>query len=121
MTIFRVLLNGDLEFSDKYLFYKRDHGTYLDANINLQNLNFNLLIIRRILRFFLIHPIFYLYDFIYSINELFKIKLTLKDKFIIGLYTFKFYIKSNLCYLKIVLIGSYFLIIGLGIKIYKLF
>jgi len=85
LTVFNVLLQGNLVYISKLLFYKRDTGYYLSILDHLSSLNFSQLMITRI-KTYLLFPIGHTYDFFNSIQLTLESSLSGKDKIAIALY-----------------------------------
>lgn len=79
LTIYKILLAGKFIYTPKILFLKRDTGYYTNQFKVIQKMNFNTIILKKILRF-IISPVYYIYDFTYATYYLFRSQISLSDK-----------------------------------------
>ncbi len=94
LTIVKTLLEGDLVFSKKLLFFKRDSGYSLSKNDVFKHKTFSKKIFVKIERNLLFFPTF-LNDLIVSFRLIAKSRLSLKDKTRSWLYYLKYYLAIN--------------------------
>ncbi len=94
LTIIKVLLQGELVFSKKNLFFKRDSGYSLSKNDVLKKGGLTKTVITKIQRNLLFFPTF-LNDLIVSFWLIYMSHLQLKDKIKSWLYYIKYYFAIN--------------------------
>lgn len=112
LTIYKVLLRGPMSYVNTVLFYKRDTGHYTNQFSLIKSLNFNRVVVTKILRF-LCFPVFYLYDLYYSIKFTTNSNLIFKNKCRLYAAIIFNYFKYNAEYLIKIVKGIAFVLIGL--------
>ncbi|QQG44077.1 MAG: glycosyltransferase family 2 protein [Candidatus Roizmanbacteria bacterium] len=112
LTVFKILLRGDLIYVDKPLLYKRDSGNATDRFTVLENLQFSEEIIKRIKRY-LIFPVMFFFDFFFMVKYTSESKLPLVKKVTIIGCALYWWLRTTLNFLKEVIKGFYFVVKGL--------
>jgi len=120
VTIFRVLLQGKLAYSNSVLFFKRDTGSFTNQFKIARDLKIDRIMLKKILRF-LLFPVYYLYDFYFCVKYSLSSKHRLTFKLIVISILFFGFIKYNLQYFFKLVWGGVNLIFGFIKKIIKLF
>lgn len=111
LQVFRVLLQGGLVFDKSVLLYKNDSGHSLERYEHMKNLNFSPEIIFRMKRY-LTFFVLYIYDLFYLLKYTFLSNHSLKNKILISLTCFKYYLKNNYYFFKDLVKGAGFIIYG---------
>lgn len=104
ITVFKVLLNGDVIFTKKTLFYKRDSGFAVDRQKILMKFKLNDDIKLRIKRY-LSYLLMFLFDLYYLIIFTAKSSFKLTSKIKIVLHCLLWYFKVNLNHIKEIIFG----------------
>lgn len=117
VTILRVLMNGKMVFINTILFYKRDTGLYFQKFSVLQTLSFSKKVIRAIMRY-LCFPIFFVYDFLYTLLYVFASSFSVFEKCMLTVYALYAYLKRNAIFLFEVFLGIIALSTGIFRKIF---
>ncbi|CAN5233775.1 hypothetical protein BH09PAT2_BH09PAT2_02450 [soil metagenome] len=94
IPVFRLLLLGDVAFSQEILWKKRDSGYTFDKFLLLEGLKFNKAVLMRIQRY-LKFPFLYTYNFFFMGESVLKSSFSLKDKIALLYLCLKFY-SSNI-------------------------
>lgn len=116
ITIFKVLLCGDLIYIPKLLFHKRDTGYYLSVLDHLSTLHVPDFLFKRI-RTYILFPIGHTFDFITSIHLTTQSNLTTLQKSVIIYYCHLKLLRDFYVYIRDIYIG--FVALGKGL-IHKL-
>lgn len=118
LTIMKVLLQGKMVFTRETLFYKRDTGYHFVRFNVLKYLSLNKKILFVILRYSL-SPLFYIYDLIYSIKYTYFSDFSLHQKIVVVYYIILSFIKNNLKFIYSVVLGLFYLLVGIFRRIFK--
>ena len=110
-TVFKVLLHGNLVYSDNYLLRKRDSGNYLNAFEVLQQKNLQKDVVFRIKRY-IKQPIGYVLDLYSGLRALFSTTLPSQNKIILTLYLIRFFFTNLFLYCKNIILGGWFVFRG---------
>lgn len=118
LTIFKALLIGPIAYVDELLFFKRDGGLFTLRYEILKNLAINETVVNKILRF-LFFPVFYLYDFLFSVHYTLASNLNVKEKNIILFYSGVYYIRNNFVFIFEILSGIIMVAVGIIQRLFK--
>ncbi|MBI2641095.1 glycosyltransferase family 2 protein [Candidatus Roizmanbacteria bacterium] len=111
LTILKILFQGNVVFSKKVLFFKRDTGTYTKRFSYLEELLFTQKVRRSILRY-LSFPLSFLYDLFYSLSYTARSRFTLVEKLILICSLLIFFLKRNLDFMMSILLGIWHVLKG---------
>lgn len=111
LTIFKVLLGGQMVYTSEVLFFKRDTGYYTEQLAIFEKFDLNRDVMKRIIRYFHF-PIFYLYDLIYSTKYTIFFSFTLFEKTNLMIVILVDYLRNNLGFIVNILKGIAALIKG---------
>lgn len=111
ITVFKVLLAGEIVFSEKTLFYKRDSGFAVDRKKILMRLKFDKDLRFRITRY-LNYFIMFSFDFYYLTKSTFQSSFKPLTKIKIFFYCFLWYIKVNLNHIWEITVGIILVVRG---------
>lgn len=112
LTIFKVLLEGTMEFTNKVLFYKGETGLYFERYQVLKDLDFNYEMAQKIVRY-ICFPILFIYDAVTSTKYLIFSDFSFTQKVSLIFYVVVHYLSSNINFAKDVAIGLLYVIIGI--------
>ncbi len=112
LTIFKSLAKGDLVFTDKVLFFKRDTGYHHQRFQIIENLRFDRGVIKVIARY-ICFPVYYFYDLVQSLIFIVESNFNCKEKILLSAYDFFSYFKYNLHYIYQTIVGLGYLIKGI--------
>jgi len=112
MTIFRVLLQGHMVFTNEYLFFKRDTGNYLRRFDDLKRFKISRTYVKKAFRY-LFFPAFFVYDTVSSIKHILLSDLKSREKLKLVYSCVVFYLKRNFEFIKSIAHGFYFYFKGI--------
>ena len=118
LTIFKALLNGPLTYVNEVLFIKRDRGLFTLRYEVLKNFKMNKTVFLKILRF-LLFPIYYGYDLLFSIRYTLTSNLNTIDKLVILFYSCAYYVRNNLKFIYEALMGAIAVMEGIMLRLFK--
>lgn len=118
LTIFRVLLNGNLSYIDEVLFYKRDTGHFTNQFKLARSHAFDTDIQKKLLRF-LIYPVYYCYDLFYATGYIFRSSLSKFEKISLLYFLIIGFIKYNIGHIFKITNGAFLFLLGFIDKLKK--
>ncbi len=116
LTIFKSLAKGNLVFTNKVLFFKRDTGYHHLRFQIIEGLNFDRKVVKIMARY-ICFPIYYIYDLVQSLIYISKSDFNLTEKILLSTYDFFSYFKYNLHYIYQIITGFGYLIKGVFKKL----
>ncbi len=112
LTVFRLLLKGNLAYSRKTLLYKRDSGFALDRYKILEDLNFTPDITYRIKRYCL-YPLMFTYDLFYFLKYSLTSSYGFYEKLVMAAHSFCWYLRVNVGIIDEIIKGTAYIIKGI--------
>lgn len=112
VTVFKILLRGDLIYENKVLFFKRDSGFALDRFKTLNKLHFSKEMRLRVFRY-LTYPIAFSYDLFYLLKYNFLSNFRFDKKLLIAFYIFFWFFRVTIQFFFECLKGFYYTLAGI--------